>query len=147
MEDEKQRHNDEVYGLRTRYKNEIGKLDGEMKETVETLEQTRGELDEERRAHDETKQAAAQVPQLEGDLEDARNTISNLEEQVADLKKDLAEHEDRVVKAYEKIKGDEKIKEKARKAVEIAFTLLADQVSEEEVDDADITSDSDEAHT
>lgn len=147
MEDEKQRHNDEVYGLRTRYKNEIGKLDGELKETVESLEQTRSELDEERRTHDETKQSAAQIPQLEGDLEDARNTISNLEGQVTDLKADLADHEDRVVKAYEKIKGDEKIKEKARKAVEIAFTLLADQVSEDEVDDADITVDPDEAHT
>ena len=147
MEDEKQRHNDEVYGLRTRYKNEIGKLDGELKETVETLEQTRSELDEERGAHDETKQSAAQIPQLEGDLEDARNTIANLEDQVADLKKDLADHEDRVVKAYEKIKGDEKIKEKARKAVEIAFTLLADQVSDEDVEEVDISADSDEVHT
>jgi len=147
MEDEKQRHNDEVYGLRTRYKNEIGKLDGELKETIGTLEQTRSELEEELQAHEETRQQAAQIPQLEGDLEDARNTISNLEGQVSDLKADLADHEERVVKAYEKIKGDEKIKEKARKAVEIAFTLLADQVSEEEVDDADITSDSDEAHT
>jgi len=147
MEDEKQRHNDEVYGLRTRYKNEIGKLDGELKETVATLEQTRNELEEERQGHEETRQQAAQIPQLEGDLEDARNTISNLEGQVSDLKADLADHEERVVKAYEKIKGDEKIKEKARKAVEIAFTLLADQVSEEEVDDADISSDSDEAHT
>lgn len=145
MEDEKQRHNDEVYGLRTRYKNEIGKLDGELKETIATLEQIRGELDEERREHDETKQSAAQIPQLEGDLEDARNTISNLEEQVSDLKKDLAEHEDRVVKAYEKIKGDEKIKQKVRKAVEIAFTLLADQVSDEDVEEIDVSSD--EAHT
>jgi CheY-like chemotaxis protein len=147
MDDEKQRHNDEVYGLRTRYKNEIGKLDGELKETVESLEQTRSELDEERREHDETKQSAAQIPQLEGDLEDARNTISNLEGQVSELKADLADHEERVVKAYEKIKGDEKVKEKARKAVEIAFTLLADQVSEDEVDDADINVDPDEAHT
>jgi CheY-like chemotaxis protein/uncharacterized phage infection (PIP) family protein YhgE len=147
MEDEKQRHNDEVYGLRTRYKNEIEKIEAELKSTNDGLEQTRTDLEEERRVHEETRESAAKVPQLEGDLEDARNTISNLEEQVSDLKKDLADHEERVVKAYEKIKGDEKIKEKARKAVEIAFTLLADQVSEEEVDDADITSDSDEAHT
>ena len=52
-----------------------------------------------------------------------------------------------MVKAYEKIKGDEKVKEKARKAVEIAFTLLADQVSDGDVEDVDIPSDSDEAHT
>lgn len=147
MEDEKQRHNDEVYGLRTRYKHEIEKIEAELNSTSDTLEQTRNELDEERRAHDETRESAARVPQLEGDLDDARNTISNLEGQVSDLKKDLADNEERVVKAYEKIKGDEKIKVKARKAVEIAFTLLADQVSEDEVDDADITSDSDEAHT
>ena len=51
------------------------------------------------------------------------------EQQVAELMEAIAEHEERVVQAYQKIKNDEKLKQKARKAVEIAFTLLADEVS------------------
>ena len=60
----------------------------------------------------------------------------------------MTKHEDRVVKAYQKIKDDEKIKEKARKAAEIAFSLLADQVPGDESEDQELLdSDSDEAHT
>jgi chromosome segregation ATPase len=129
LEDTKQRHGDEVYGLRTRYRNENEKLTQEMNGVKQQLEQTRQQLDSEIAAHEATRQDAAQLPGLQADLQHARETISALEQQVADLRKDIASHEDRVVKAYQKIKSDEKIKEKARKAVEIAMTLLSDQVA------------------
>lgn len=131
MEDTKQRHADEVYGLRTRYRNEIEKLQQEMNELRKQLEDTRAALDQERAAHQKTQEEAARLPGLQSDLERARGTIEALEQQIEGLKKDLADHEERVVKAFQKIKGDEKIKERARKAVEIALTLLSDQISAE----------------
>lgn len=131
MEDTKQRHADEVYGLRTRYRNEIDKLQQEMNEVRKQLEDTRAALEQERGAHQKTREDAARLPGLQADLERARGTIEALEQQIAGLKKDLADHEERVVKAFQKIKGDEKIKERARKAVEIALTLLSDQISAE----------------
>ncbi len=151
MEDTKQRHGDEVYGLRTRYKNEIEKLDSSISDLQSNLDETSKNLSEERSAHEQTKEAAATVPQLEEDLASARSTVADLETEVSNLKEEVANGEDRMVKAYQKIKNDEKIKEKARKAVEIAFTLLADQVdAEEEGDDDELAvneSDHDEAHT
>jgi chromosome segregation ATPase len=145
MEDLKQRHGDEVYGLRTRYKNEIDKLQQEMNDLRQQLESTRASLQQEQAEHQKTRGEASRLPGLQAELERSRGTIDALEQQIAGLKKDLADHEDRVVKAYQKIKGDEKIKERARKAVEIALTLLSDQIATEGRAEED--SPSGEAHT
>jgi CheY-like chemotaxis protein len=149
VEETKQRHTDEVYGLRTRYKNEIDTLEGKFNSSQQELEQVNQALDDERTAHANTQETAAQVPQLTEDLENANATISSLEQEVAELKDSVDQGEERVVKAYQKIKSDEKIKEKARKAVEIAFTLLADQVSTEEGEESEeiSTGDQEEIHT
>ncbi len=149
MEDTKQRHSDEVYGLRTRYKNEIDKLGQDSNELRQQLEQTSQSLEEERSAHESTREQAVRVPQLEEDLEEIRGKSKDLEDEISALRDQISQGEERVVKAYQKIKSDEKIKEKARKAVEIAFTLLADQVSSsEDEEDSELSSeDRDEAHT
>ncbi|MBW1872861.1 MAG: hypothetical protein JRJ19_12395, partial [Deltaproteobacteria bacterium] len=146
VEETKQRHTDEVYGLRTRYKNEIETLEDKYNVSQQELEQTNQALDQERTEHVQTQETAAQVPQMTEDLETANNTITNFEQEVAELKDTIDQGEERVVKAYQKIKSDEKIKEKARKAVEIAFTLLADQVSTDEGEEIS-TSDQEEIHT
>ncbi|RLB56612.1 MAG: hypothetical protein DRI34_08860 [Deltaproteobacteria bacterium] len=148
LEDTKQRHNDEVYGLRTRYKNEIDKLQQEMDELKNQVEQTSQELEQERQEHEQTRSQAEAVPQLESDLEAARTDIERLEQKTSELEEKLERGEQRVVKAYQKIKDDEKVKEKARKAVEIALTLLADQVSDDDSGDSDQPPDErDDAHT
>jgi DNA-binding response OmpR family regulator len=73
----------------------------------------------------------ARVKQLEKDLEAARTEKDLLAEERDELKKQLEEaqasagqNEDRAVKAYAKIKNEEKLREKARKALEIALQLL-----------------------
>lgn len=148
LEDTKQRHNDEVYGLRTRYKNEIDKLQQELDELKNQLEQTNQELEQERRDHEQTRNRAETVPQLESDLDAARGDIERLEQQVSELEEKQERSEQRVVKAYRKLKEDEKVKEKARKAVEIALTLLADQVSDEDADNDGLPPEEhDDAHT
>ena len=66
--------------------------------------------------------SAAEGAKAESDrkLAEARKRINELEAQ-------NAKHEERVVKAYQKIKADEKIREKTRKAVAIALQLLEDR--------------------
>lgn len=63
-----------------------------------------------------------------GEAEGARNEV---EKRTADLKKRVVEveaaaqkNEERVVKAYQKIKADEKVREKIRKALAIAMQLI-----------------------
>ncbi len=94
----------------------------------------------------ETKAKAAQ---LEKELEAARTEISELSgqkdllaEERDELKKQLEEaqasaekNEDRAVKAYAKIKNEEKLREKARKALEIALQLLDKSAGEEDEED------------
>ncbi len=131
MDDLKTRHSDEVFGLRTRYKNEFDKLQTEMNSIRSQLEDFQKKYNEEFNAHEITRQEAIRVPGLVQEIEEHRQTIDDLGTQVINLKKEIASYEDRVVKAYQKIKSDEKIKEKARKAVEIAQSLLANQIGED----------------
>jgi DNA-binding response OmpR family regulator len=131
MDDLKTRHSDEVFGLRTRYKNEFDKLQTEMNNIRSQLEDFQKKYNEEFNAHEITRQEAIRVPGLVQEIEEHRKTIEDLETQVAKLKDEITTYEDRVVKAYQKIKSDEKIKDKARKAVEIAQSLLANQIGDE----------------
>jgi DNA-binding response OmpR family regulator len=66
--------------------------------------------------------------QVEGAAAEADRRSSELKQRVAELEAQIAKHEERVVKAYQKIKGDEKIREKTRKALAIALQLLEERV-------------------
>ncbi len=74
-----------------------------------------------------------------GEVEGARTEV---EKRVAELKRRIAEleaantkNEERVVKAYLKIKGDEKVRDKARKALSIALQLLEEGLPAEQAGD------------
>ena len=84
-----------------------------------------------------------QVERLESDLVEARGelegTRSEVEKRMGDLKRRISEleaanskNEERVVKAYLKIKGDEKVRDKARKALAIALQLLEEGLPAEQ---------------
>jgi len=63
-----------------------------------------------------------------GEVEGARSEVekrgAELQERIGDLEAANSKNEERVVKAYLKIKGDEKVRDKARKALAIALQLL-----------------------
>jgi hypothetical protein len=63
-----------------------------------------------------------------GEADGARGEIEkrtgDLKKRVADLEAANAKNEERVVKAYQKIKADEKVRDKVRKALAIAAQLL-----------------------
>jgi DNA-binding response OmpR family regulator len=84
----------------------------------------------------------AQVARLESELEHAREEVSALtgekellREERDELHKQLAEaqagarqNEERAVRAYQKMKGDDKLRERMRKALQIALALLEEGV-------------------
>jgi len=72
----------------------------------------------------ELAEAHATVASTRADLE---RTLAEREKRLAELEAQNAKHEERVVKAYQKIKGDEKIREKTRKALAIALQLLEER--------------------
>ncbi|HEU4386064.1 MAG TPA: response regulator [Anaeromyxobacteraceae bacterium] len=62
--------------------------------------------------------------EAEGARGDAEKHGADLRRRVQELEAATAKHEERVVKAYQKIKSDEKLREKTRKALTIALQLL-----------------------
>jgi len=94
----------------------------------------------------EVAEALARAESLERSLEEARVEVSvsrneagalrgeadrrtsDLKRRVQELEGQTARHEERVVKAYQKIKSDEKLKEKTRKALAIALQLLDERL-------------------
>ncbi|HET9551788.1 MAG TPA: response regulator, partial [Anaeromyxobacteraceae bacterium] len=85
---------------------------------AERLEATERELDE----------LKTELIVARGEVEGARSEVekrsAELKKKVGDLEAANAKNEERVVKAYLKIKGDEKVRDKARKALAIALQLL-----------------------
>ncbi|HUK66731.1 MAG TPA: response regulator [Anaeromyxobacteraceae bacterium] len=65
----------------------------------------------------------------EGTRAEAERLSADLRRRVSELEAQNAKHEERVVKAYQKIKGDEKIREKTRKALGIALQLLEERAA------------------
>ncbi|HVP65770.1 MAG TPA: response regulator [Anaeromyxobacteraceae bacterium] len=94
----------------------------------------------------EVADAQGRAESLERALEEARTEVSvtrseaealrgeadrrtaDLRRRVQELESQNARHEERVVKAYQKIKSDEKLKEKTRKALAIALQLLDERL-------------------
>jgi len=118
---------------------ELKKRAGDAERRAETAEAEARRKGEEasRAAH-----AAGRVETLERELEDLRTELvvargetegarGEVEKRTAELKKRISEleasnakNEERVLRAYQKIKGDEKVKDKVRKALAIAGQLL-----------------------
>ncbi len=80
------------------------------------LESLRSDLDASHVAH-------------EGTRAEAERRAAELSKRISELEAVNAKHEERVVKAYQKIKSDEKIREKTRKALAIALQLLDERIA------------------
>ena len=111
-----------------------------MQQRADALAVAAKKLEREKGGSDDFK---TRVKQLEKQLEQARGEKDLLAEERDELKKQLEEaqasagqNEDRAVKAYAKIKNDEKLREKARKALEIALQLL-ETAAEHEDDESE----------
>jgi DNA-binding response OmpR family regulator len=75
----------------------------------------------------------SEVAGLQGELDKVREEVAALTEERDDVHRQLErsqsaakQNEERAIKAYQKMKGDEKLREKTRKALQIALALLDD---------------------
>lgn len=66
---------------------------------------------------------------LDGTRDDAERRVADAQKRLQELEAVNAKHEERIVKAYQKIKSDEKIREKTRKALAIALQLLDERIA------------------
>jgi CheY-like chemotaxis protein len=96
----------------------------EAKSRCETLET---EMTGVRELHEsEVSALKADIEKARGELEAARAEIEAARAEAAEAVASSGQNEERAVKAYQKIKNDEKLREKTRKALEIALALLQD---------------------
>lgn len=94
------------------------------------LQQARAEADELRAQLEQVQsEVGARAQQLEQEAEELRRRISELEAAAA-------RNEGRVARLYSRVKGDEKLREKARKALAIAAQLLEEQPAGESDEEA-----------
>jgi CheY-like chemotaxis protein len=96
---------------------------GEAQERAEALERELDEL--------KTDLVVARG-EAEGAREEVEKRTAELKKQVQDLQAQASKNEERVVKAYLKIKNDEKVREKTKKALQIAAQLLEEGAPSDE---------------
>ena len=118
-----------------------------LEKDLVALRQRLGEAEDlSSRRGSEVAEALARAESLERSLDEARVEVTvahnevgalrgeadrrtgDLRRRVQELESQTARHEERVVKAYQKIKNDEKLKEKTRKALAIALQLLDERL-------------------
>jgi CheY-like chemotaxis protein len=133
---------DAISGQARKSEGELKAAREEARRATSELEGLRSKLADADRRLSENASAADRIDELERELESARTEIivaqgeaegargevdaraSELAKRVAELEAQSAKNEERVFKAYQKIKGDEKVKDKVRKAIAIAAQLL-----------------------
>lgn len=124
---------------RDRLRGDVDDLRAEIDTAKGELEAAKSDVDA---AKAETAQKKNEVDRARTDVEDAKkllaSTKSQLETRIRDLEGESRGHEERYLKAYQRLKADEAVREKAKKAVEIAFTLLNGEVESKTSDLADL---------
>jgi CheY-like chemotaxis protein len=103
--------------------------EGELASLRSDLESARQELEGLRSEHGSLKAETEQRVQA------AEEEATRLRARISELEESNAKNEDRVVKAYQKIKGDEKLREKTRKAISVAMQLLDDSTGANVIDE------------
>jgi CheY-like chemotaxis protein len=125
----------ELSGARALHETEAEQLKEELatlKKDVETLEQqltvSKGEtakaLADLATAHEETERVRTDITALTGEKDLLSEEREDLRRQLEEATASAARNEDRAVRAYQRIKGDEKLREKTKKALQIAQQLL-----------------------
>ncbi|MHB1847184.1 MAG: hypothetical protein ACYCWW_20365, partial [Deltaproteobacteria bacterium] len=102
---------------------ELSRLSGELETATARVTELESELSSERSRTDEL---SAELHGTQTQLEEAQGLLEELRRRAAELEEQNAKGEERAVKAYQRIKGDEQLREKVKKAVGIALQLLDD---------------------
>ena len=109
---------------------DAGAAQGEGARLAEELNQVREELAQ---THGELEKVTTDVTALTGEKDLLNEEREDLRRQLEESHAAAAQNEERAVKAYGKIKTDEKLREKTRKALQIALQLLDENATDDEL--------------
>jgi len=101
----------------------------EMRSMIAQLEATA------QQAEAELQQLRGQVDELQLSLETAQRDAESQAKRIQDMEELATKHEERITKLYQRIKGDEKVRDKTKKALSIALHLLEEQTGTDEEDE------------
>ena len=103
------------------FKQDLEKLEQQLDAARAETAKVQGEL---AAAHEETEKAKTDVTALTGEKDLLSEERDDLRRQLEEAQAAAARNEERAVKAYNRVKGDEKLREKTKKALQIALQLL-----------------------
>ncbi len=72
---------------------------------------------------------AASRAEHDRDRSTAEQAVADLRQRISELEAQNTKHEDRILKAYQKIRNDEAVREKTRKAVALALQLREERAT------------------
>lgn len=101
----------------------------EMRSIIAQLEATA------QQAQAEVQQLRGQVDELQLSLEAAQRDGESQAKRIQDMEELATKHEERITKLYQRIKGEEKVRDKTKKALSIALHLLEEQTGTDEEDE------------
>jgi hypothetical protein len=109
----------------------VSQQSGELEDQHARVDELSAELVGVRAQFEEAQAATEELRrEMERQREEDDAIQDDLRRHVTELEEVQTRNEERVVKAYQRIKGDERVKEKTRKALSIALQLLEDQSAE-----------------
>jgi CheY-like chemotaxis protein len=123
-------------------RNRTGDLESELRSARDEAQELRTELSGQRDAAEQARREAdgvrSELDQAQIDLDSAKNQVTtqatafaeeaaSLRRRISELEEAAQKNEDRLTKFYAKIKEDEKVREKTRKALAIALQLVDEQ--------------------
>ena len=115
----------------------MSSIEKELEKHKERAGELETELTGAREAHsEEMEKLRTDIAALTGEKDLLAEERDELKKQLEEAQVTAVTNEDRAVKAYQKIKNDEKLRDKTRKALEIALQLLQENTDGEEVDSA-----------
>ena len=125
----------ELSGARALHETEAEQLKDELTTLKQDLEKLEQQLEDARTdtakaqaelaaSREETEHARTDVTALTGEKDLLSEERDELRRQLEEAQGAAARNEERAVKAYQRVKGDEKLREKTKKALQIALQLL-----------------------
>ena len=118
------RHATQTEELEQRYAEQLQELEGQLTESQQQVEGLSGKLEQTGQDLEGTRQRAAG---LEVELESTRERVGDLEQTVSEHERQASAYEDQLMKSYAKIRSDEALSDKAKRAMAVAITLLEEQ--------------------
>lgn len=125
----------------------VERLEEELAAARQQLEELETETTKQQSRNDDIEAeltgVRAQLDDANGSIDDLRRQLDqqreeyasiqeNLRQRLSDLEDEKRENEGRIVKAYQRLKGEDLVREKAKKALHIALELLGDQGADSE---------------